>query len=53
MKFVIVYTSPAALALKQRVESDDVVALTAAYSDKALDASTKRLFRIYSTPARG
>ena len=51
VKFVIVYTSPAALALKQRVESDDVVALTAAYSDKALDAGTKRLFRIYSTPA--
>jgi branched-chain amino acid transport system substrate-binding protein len=42
VKFVIVYT---------RVESDDVVALTAAYSDKALDANTKRLFRIYSTPA--
>jgi branched-chain amino acid transport system substrate-binding protein len=51
VKYMIVHTSPAAVALKQSIEDDKVVALTGAYTAKAFDANTRHLFRIYSTAA--
>ena len=48
-KFMLVYTSAAAVALRQQVEDDKVVALTGAYSAKAIDAKTVHMFRIWST----
>ena len=49
VKYMIVHTSPAAVALKQTIEDDKVVVLTGAYASKAFDANTKNMFRIYST----
>lgn len=51
VKYMIILASPSALALKQSVEDDKVVALTAAASDKAVDASSKFMFRTFSRPA--
>jgi branched-chain amino acid transport system substrate-binding protein len=49
VKYMIVHTGPAAVALKQNVEDDQIVALTGAYTAKAIDANTRYMFRIYST----
>ncbi|VTU45352.1 Leucine-, isoleucine-, valine-, threonine-, and alanine-binding protein precursor (plasmid) [Variovorax sp. SRS16] len=51
VKYMIVQTSTAALALKQNVEDDKVLALTAAATSKAFDANTKYMFRIVSPPS--
>lgn len=51
VQYMIIHTSAAAMALKRNVEDDKVVALTGAYSAKALDANTRYMFRIYSTSA--
>jgi branched-chain amino acid transport system substrate-binding protein len=48
---MIIHTSAAATALKRNVEDDKVIALTGAYSAKAIDANTRYMFRIYSTAA--
>jgi branched-chain amino acid transport system substrate-binding protein len=50
VKYMIILGSAATMALKQQVEDDKVVALTAAYTGKALDKGTKFLFRQYSPP---
>lgn len=51
VKYMIIHTSAAAMALRRNVEDDKVVALTGAYSAKVLDANTRYMFRIYSTSA--
>lgn len=51
VKYMIIHTSAAATALKRNVEDDKVIALTGAYSAKAIDANTRYMFRIYSTAA--
>lgn len=50
VKYVVLVTSAATMALKQDVEDDDVLALTASYTVQALDEDTRHLFRLYSTP---
>ena len=49
-KFVIAMTSASTLALKQSFEDDKVIGLTSSLTDKAFDANTKYLFRLYSPP---
>lgn len=51
VKYMIILASPSAMALKQNVEDDKIVALTAAASEKAVDASTKYMYRAFSRPA--
>lgn len=50
VKYMIILGSAATMALKQQVEDDKVVALTASYTGKALDKNTQYLFRLYSPP---
>ncbi|RJG03301.1 ABC transporter substrate-binding protein [Noviherbaspirillum sedimenti] len=50
VKYVILMSSPSTLALKQSIEDDKVVAFTSAITPKAIDANTKYMFRLYSTP---
>ncbi|WP_051235770.1 ABC transporter substrate-binding protein [Ottowia thiooxydans] len=50
IKYVIVVGSAATMALKQQVEDDKVVTLTASYTGKALDKNSKYMFRLYSPP---
>ena len=50
VRYMIIHTSAAAVALKQNVEDDEVLALTGGYTPKAIDADTRQLFRIYSAP---
>src|SRR3546814_4935432 len=38
------------MALKQNVEDDQVVAMTSAYTSKALDKDSHYMFRLYSAP---
>jgi branched-chain amino acid transport system substrate-binding protein len=49
-KYILIHTSAASVALKQRVEDDKVVALSGGYTPKSIDANTKFMFRVYSTP---
>lgn len=49
VRFMLIYTSASAIALRQQVEDDKSVALTAAFSAKAIDAKTRHMFRLYST----
>jgi branched-chain amino acid transport system substrate-binding protein len=51
VKYMILVSSAATMALKQNIEDDHVVVLTAAYTGKAIDAKSKYLFRLYSPPA--
>ena len=50
VKYVIIMSSPSTMALKQSVEDDKVIAFTSAITPKAIDANTKYMFRLYSTP---
>lgn len=50
VKYMIILGSAATMALKQQVEDDKVVAMTASYTGKALDKNTNYLFRMYSPP---
>jgi branched-chain amino acid transport system substrate-binding protein len=50
IKYVIVMTSASTLAIKQNAENDKVIALTSSLTDKAFDADTKFMFRLYSPP---
>lgn len=50
-KYVVLFSSAATLALKQQVEDDKVVALTVAASEKAIDATTRAIFRVYTPPS--
>jgi branched-chain amino acid transport system substrate-binding protein len=51
VKYVVIMTSAATLALRQDVEDDKVVALTSSYSPKAIGPNDKYLFRLFSTTA--
>lgn len=48
-QFVVIMGSAGALALKQSVEDDKIMALTSAYSAKAIDENTQYMFRLFST----
>jgi branched-chain amino acid transport system substrate-binding protein len=50
VKYVIIMSSAATMALKQNVEDDKVIGLTSAATSKAIDTSSKYMFRLYSTP---
>jgi len=50
VKYMIIMGSAATMALKQNVEDDKVIALTAAYTSKALDKNSKYMIRLYSAP---
>ncbi|MCI5075397.1 ABC transporter substrate-binding protein [Oricola sp.] len=50
-KYVVLVTSAATMALKQNIEDDDVLALTASYTIQALDANSRHMIRLYSPPA--
>ncbi|MCC6196640.1 MAG: ABC transporter substrate-binding protein [Burkholderiales bacterium] len=50
VKYMIIQTGAATMALKQKVEEDKVLALTSSYTGKALDKNTKYMFRLYSDP---
>jgi branched-chain amino acid transport system substrate-binding protein len=49
-KFVIAMTSASTLAIKQNAEDDKVIVLTSSLTEKAFDANTKFMFRLYSPP---
>lgn len=48
VKFVIIMTSAATMALKQNVEDDRIIALTSAGTAKSIDDNTRYMFRLYS-----
>lgn len=48
-RFVVLMGSAGALAVKQNVEDDQVLALTSAYSSKVIDDDTNYMFRLFST----
>ena len=50
-KYVVLVTSAATMALKQNIEDDDVMAMTASYTIQALDENTRHMVRLYSPPA--
>lgn len=50
VKYLIIVTSAGTMALKQSIEDDEVFAMTASYTIQALDADTKHMVRLYSTP---
>jgi branched-chain amino acid transport system substrate-binding protein len=50
VKYVVLMTTAATMALKTRVEEDKVLALTASFGSKTLDKNTKYMFKLYSTP---
>ena len=49
VKYIVLMSSAATMALRQSVEDDEVVTLTASFTAKAIDASSKYMFRMYST----
>lgn len=51
VKYVIIMSSAATMALKQSVEDDKIIGLTSAASSKAIDTSSRYMFRLYSTAA--
>jgi branched-chain amino acid transport system substrate-binding protein len=50
VKYMLIETSAAAVALKRNVEEDKVIATTTAYTSSAIDADAKYFFRVYSSP---
>ena len=48
VKYVIIMTSAATMALKQNVEDDKIIGLTSAGTAKSIDDNTKYMFRLYS-----
>jgi branched-chain amino acid transport system substrate-binding protein len=48
VQYVIIMSSAGALALKQTIEDDKVIALTSSYSAKTIDANTRYMFRLFS-----
>lgn len=51
VKYIVLVGSAATMALKENVEDDGVLAITAAYTTPALDENTRQMFRMYSAPA--
>lgn len=50
VKYLMTMSSSSMMALKDSVESDDVLVLTSSYTSKAIDKDTKHILRLYSTP---
>jgi len=50
VKYIVILSSAATLALKQNAEDDQVVMMTGAYTSKALDKNSHYVFRMYSAP---
>lgn len=50
VKYVLIHTSPAAVALRQNVEDDKVVGITAASSPNAFSDKPRYMFRMLSVP---
>lgn len=50
VKYVIILSSAATMALKQNVEDDKVIGMSSAYTSKALDKDSHYMFRMYSAP---
>jgi branched-chain amino acid transport system substrate-binding protein len=50
VKYVVVFHSPGAIALKQKFEDEKVVGLTASGAKETIDANTKFLFRLNTLP---
>ncbi|RJG03286.1 ABC transporter substrate-binding protein [Noviherbaspirillum sedimenti] len=50
VKYLMTMSSASTMALKEKIESDDVLLLTSAYSSKIIDPKTKHIVRLYSTP---
>jgi branched-chain amino acid transport system substrate-binding protein len=48
VKYVIIMSSAATMALKQTVEDDKVIGLTSAGTTKSIDANSKYMWRLYS-----
>src|SRR5271166_1134319 len=50
VKYIIIMTSVATMALKQNVEDDQIIALTSSYSSDSIDPSSHHMFRMFSAP---
>ena len=50
VKYVIILSSAATMALKRNVEDDKVIGMSSAYTSKALDKDSQYMFRMYSAP---
>lgn len=50
VKYMMTMSSASMMALKDTVESDDVLVLTSSYTSKAIDQDTKHILRLYATP---
>ena len=48
VKYVIIMSSAATMALKQQVEDDKIIGLTSAGTAKTIDENSKYMFRLYS-----
>ena len=48
VKYVIIMSSTATMALRQNVEDDKVLALTSSYTSKALEPNSRYMFRMYN-----
>ncbi|SOE90612.1 amino acid/amide ABC transporter substrate-binding protein, HAAT family [Burkholderia sp. YR290] len=48
VKYVIIMSSTATMALRQSVEDDRILALTSSYTSKAVDSNSRYMFRMYS-----
>lgn len=51
VKYVIIMSSTATMALRQSVEDDKVLALSSSYMSKAIDPNSKYMFRMFSSAA--
>jgi branched-chain amino acid transport system substrate-binding protein len=49
-KYILGLTAASVMALKETIESDNVLVLTSTYTRKAIDPNTKHILRLYSTP---
>ena len=49
VRFLMIATSAPAMAVKDSIEADDVLAITSAFAPAAIDDNTKHMVRIYST----
>lgn len=50
VKYIVLVSSSGTMALKQNIEDDGVLAITASYTVQALDENTRQMFRMYSAP---
>ncbi|WP_036765341.1 ABC transporter substrate-binding protein [Paracoccus pantotrophus] len=50
VKYVVILTSASTLAIKENIESDQVLGLTAAFTSKSIDENTHYMMRLSSIP---